>query len=126
MYMTWYMFNVTNPDDVTQGAKPNVTLVGPFNYLETRIKHNWSWNGDKTRVQYFYNRTFTRIETPCPPGELYPTILCSLDDSMNVTTGNIAMATVAMLTGPLFNGLYGDFEFTHPKEAAGGLFCWER
>lgn len=116
--MTFYMFNVTNPEEaMNEGAKPNVSIVGPFNYLETRVKHDIAWSEDKTTVRFLYNRTFTIVETPCPEGELYPDILCSLNDSMLITTGNIPLMAAADLLGGLFNPLYKDFIKNNPDDA---------
>ena len=101
MYMTFYMFNLTNPAAVLQGAKPYVEVVGPFNYLETRIKHNPKWSPDNTRLTYTYTRIFQLLSTRCPPGVLYPTVDCSLKDDMNITTVNIPLMTLASLFGEL-------------------------
>eukprot|EP00049_Salpingoeca_infusionum_P011165 m.192416 g.192416 ORF g.192416 m.192416 type:complete len:548 (-) comp14854_c1_seq1:4308-5951(-) len=95
IYMTFYVFNVTNPKEATQGAKPNVSIVGPFNYNEVRIKHEVQWFDDENQVRFHYNRTFFPVTTKCPPGVLYPDFECSLDDSMQLTTGNIALMALA-------------------------------
>ena len=31
-YLTYYMFNLTNPDDVSEGGIPNVHQCGPYTY----------------------------------------------------------------------------------------------
>ena len=36
--MKFYLFNVTNPEEVIAGAKPVLTEHGPYSYKETRIK----------------------------------------------------------------------------------------
>ena len=32
MYMKYFVFHVTNPDEVMKGASPNVTQMGPYSY----------------------------------------------------------------------------------------------
>ena len=94
--MTFYMFNVTNAAAVrNNGSKPHVEVVGPYNYNELKVKHDIAWSDDKTSVRFKYNRTFTRVKTKCPPGVLYPDFECSLDDTVNITTGNIALMGLA-------------------------------
>ena len=103
MFMAFWMWNLTNPDAVLNGAKPHVALMGPFNYQEVRIKDNIGWSTDGTRVHYTYSRVFTRLQTPCPPGELYPTTECSLDDDVNMTTANIPLMQLVGLLADLVN-----------------------
>ena len=55
-------------DDVRyNGALPNVSLLGPFTYVEQRVKHNITWTNDGEDIQFLYNRTFVYYDTPCPP-----------------------------------------------------------
>ena len=56
---TFYFFNITNPYEVMlEGAKPNVSQVGPFVYRESRPKYDVLFTPDSTIVEYRYNRTF--------------------------------------------------------------------
>lgn len=64
-YMLW---NVTNPDDVLQGAKPDVQLVGPWTYEERNVKHSFLFNSDESVIYYKQNRSFHYLDVPCPPG----------------------------------------------------------
>ena len=32
IYMKYFVFNLTNPDEVMDGAIPNVTQMGPYSY----------------------------------------------------------------------------------------------
>ena len=32
VYMKYFVFNLTNPDEVMEGATPNVTQIGPYSY----------------------------------------------------------------------------------------------
>lgn len=96
IYMTFYVFNVTNPDAVKKnGSKPHIEAVGPFNYHEIRVKHDIKWSPDLTTVRYLYNRTFFLLKKRCKHGELYPDYECTIDDSINITTGNIPLMGLA-------------------------------
>ncbi|KAJ9584878.1 hypothetical protein L9F63_020778 [Diploptera punctata] len=52
-----YLFNVTNPDDVMQGANPIVQEVGPYHYDEYREKYDIVSEEDDT-LSYYENTTF--------------------------------------------------------------------
>ena len=39
IYMKYYVFNLTNPDEIMEGATPNVTQLGPYSYRYTE------WSG---------------------------------------------------------------------------------
>lgn len=54
-----YMFNVTNPDEVSKdGAKPILAQVGPFALTERRKKDVISISSDKTTLDYKLIRTY--------------------------------------------------------------------
>eukprot|EP00053_Salpingoeca_punica_P010396 m.93577 g.93577 ORF g.93577 m.93577 type:complete len:551 (-) comp15378_c1_seq1:281-1933(-) len=96
MFMVYYVFNVTNPEDVEKnGAKPNLVPVGPFSYTERVIKENVTWTEDHSRVRYVYDRYFLPVDTLCEGRQSNPPdFVCTLDDRMNVTTMNIPLVAV--------------------------------
>ena len=51
IYMAFNMYHVENPDDIINGAKPNLTEIGPFVYRETRVKKNISESADGCSIQ---------------------------------------------------------------------------
>lgn len=57
IYMQFYMFNLTNPDEVKQGRRPYVVQIGPYTYQEKRKKFNIVFNENGT-VTYQQKRTF--------------------------------------------------------------------
>merc|ERR1719244_2191370 len=51
-----YLFNVTNPDEVANGALPEVKEVGPFTFYENHHKAKLVWNEN-------YPITYQQIRT---------------------------------------------------------------
>lgn len=101
VYLTNYMFNVTNLADTLRGARPHVEILGPFNYVEAELKHNISWSSDKKVISYKYNTTYYLVDTPCPKGVLYPDFACSLPDDAMIVTANIPLVKFATLLSQL-------------------------
>lgn len=48
----YYLFNVTNPEEILEGKKPNVTEVGPFVYEQKRIKTILGTDDQNDTVSY--------------------------------------------------------------------------
>lgn len=55
LYIRFYLFNLTNPDEFTNGAKPVLQEVGPYVYREFHEKINITFNPNDT-VTYFQQR----------------------------------------------------------------------
>uniref|UniRef100_A0A8C1NVM9 Uncharacterized protein n=1 Tax=Cyprinus carpio TaxID=7962 RepID=A0A8C1NVM9_CYPCA len=59
VYMEFFIFNVTNPDEFLKGeAKPHVTTMGPYTYREYRPKHNVSFVHSGTKVAAYTKKIF--------------------------------------------------------------------
>ncbi|XP_013994409.1 lysosome membrane protein 2 [Salmo salar] len=58
VFMQYFFFNVTNPDDFLVGAKPIVSQVGPYTYREYRAKENVTFVDNGTRVSAYQPKTF--------------------------------------------------------------------
>ncbi|CAL8070705.1 unnamed protein product [Calicophoron daubneyi] len=62
VYFTVYLFNLTNPERVLAGERPNLSVVGPFTYRETREKFAIKFSSEakpkrlrfKQRIFYHY------------------------------------------------------------------------
>uniref|UniRef100_A0A8C7Q570 Uncharacterized protein n=1 Tax=Oncorhynchus mykiss TaxID=8022 RepID=A0A8C7Q570_ONCMY len=58
VFMQYFFFNVTNPDEFLDGAKPVVSQVGPYTYREYRPKENVTFVDNGTRVSAYQPKTF--------------------------------------------------------------------
>ncbi|XP_068948250.1 lysosome membrane protein 2 [Petaurus breviceps papuanus] len=50
VYMQFYFFNVTNPEEILQGEDPRVEEVGPYTYREYRPRENISFWDNGTKI----------------------------------------------------------------------------
>ncbi|KAL4617317.1 lysosome membrane protein 2-like [Arapaima gigas] len=58
VYMQYFFFNVTNPEEFLAGKKPVVTQVGPYTYREYRPKVNVTFVENGKKVSAFIPKTF--------------------------------------------------------------------
>ncbi|XP_076842494.1 lysosome membrane protein 2 [Brachyhypopomus gauderio] len=58
VFMEFFFFNVTNPQDFLGGAKPRVTHMGPYTYREYRPKDNVTFVDQGTKVSALTPKTF--------------------------------------------------------------------
>ena len=59
VHSNYWFYNVTNPEEVMQGAKPIVQEIGPLRYLYYNTKYNITWEEDGEVVSYKeYQRYF--------------------------------------------------------------------
>lgn len=58
IYLVFYMFNWTNPDDVrSSNVKPHFQEMGPYVFLERHVKEQIEFHENGT-VSYFQRRTW--------------------------------------------------------------------
>lgn len=80
MYMSYYVFDLQNEQEVLKGGKANVTQRGPYTYKELRVNIPLLWEDDGNQLTYAQNKTYIfDAEKSCPN--------CS--DSDVVTTPNL-------------------------------------
>lgn len=59
IYFRIYLFNVDNPEEFLTGrAKPHLTEVGPFTFIQKRFKTIQRWSDDKRKVWYRESKGF--------------------------------------------------------------------
>ncbi|XP_045106684.1 lysosome membrane protein 2-like isoform X4 [Portunus trituberculatus] len=58
IYMQFWLFNVTNPEEIRyNGAKPVLEEVGPYTYEEVRVKYAFNWTTEGS-VSYLQNKSY--------------------------------------------------------------------
>ncbi|XP_018012447.1 lysosome membrane protein 2 [Hyalella azteca] len=83
VYMQFYFFNVTNPQEILTGSRPALQEIGPFTYLEKRLKHDLNWTD--TTVEYLENTKFF----------FQPEMSNGLTEETPITTVNPVLISVA-------------------------------
>ena len=56
--MQFYIFNVTNVEEILAGGKPNLQEVGPYTYFQTRYKYDIRWNDEEGTITYKQNKSY--------------------------------------------------------------------
>ncbi|XP_044536039.1 lysosome membrane protein 2 isoform X1 [Gracilinanus agilis] len=92
VYMQFYFFNVTNPDEILQGEDPRVEEVGPYTYREYRPRENihfWD-NGTKISAVNPKSYVFQRdLSVGDPEVDLIRTLNIPAITAMEWTTNNV-------------------------------------
>ncbi|KAG9354110.1 hypothetical protein JZ751_012234 [Albula glossodonta] len=58
VYMQYYFFNVSNPDEFLEGGKAILTEVGPYTYREYRPRENVTFVDNGTKVSAYTPKSF--------------------------------------------------------------------
>ena len=89
IYAKYYFFDIVNPEEVKQGAKPVLNERGPYTYIAHTQKLNVTWQKSNATVSYDEKTWYT----------FDPTSSCLSCDPFhdNITTINIPLMTVATL-----------------------------
>ncbi|KAB5549199.1 hypothetical protein PHYPO_G00064640 [Pangasianodon hypophthalmus] len=61
VFMEFFFFNVTNPDEFMAGQKPRLTHMGPYTYREYRPKENVTFVENGTKVSALTPKTFVFV-----------------------------------------------------------------
>ena len=85
IFMQFYFFNVTNPEDVLYGDMPDLQQIGPYTYEETREKYDLIWEEGGETVTYKQNKTFF----------FRPDLSPGLSEDDMITTLNAPMVSLA-------------------------------
>lgn len=90
-YLRFTLWNVTNPDDVMNGAKPIMKDIGPYSYREYFVNYNVTFNSDETQMTYNRYQYYVWDPETSAPG-------LSEDDVLNV----VNVPFLAVLGGLVF------------------------
>ncbi|KAF5894664.1 lysosome membrane protein 2-like, partial [Clarias magur] len=58
VFMQFFFFNITNPDEFLAGQKPHLTHMGPYTYREYRPKDNVTFVENRAKVSALTPKTF--------------------------------------------------------------------
>lgn len=58
VYIQFYFFNVTNPEEILQGEIPRLEEVGPYTYRELRNKANVQFGENGTTISAVTNKAY--------------------------------------------------------------------
>lgn len=58
VYIQFYFFNVTNPEEILQGEIPLLEEVGPYTYRELRNKANIQFGENGTTISAVTNKAY--------------------------------------------------------------------
>ncbi|KAG5834634.1 hypothetical protein ANANG_G00263520 [Anguilla anguilla] len=100
IYMQYFFFNVTNPDDFVSGGKATVEQVGPYTYREYRPRENVSFVDNGTKVSAFTPKSFVFLPEQSvgdPEVDLVTTINIPALAVMNKVKGSFWMGTMVSM-----------------------------
>ncbi|XP_076069936.1 lysosome membrane protein 2-like [Oratosquilla oratoria] len=58
IYMQFYIFNLTNPDEVLRGSKPVLDQKGPYTYEQKRRKFGLDFDTEQGTLSFKQNKTY--------------------------------------------------------------------
>ncbi|XP_065290427.2 lysosome membrane protein 2-like [Dermacentor albipictus] len=87
IYMSFHLFNITNPEEFGAGERAVVKQAGPYVYREYRKKEIQGFDEEQNTVQYFDRKTFV----------FEPSMSAGTEDDM-VNVINVPVAAIAALT----------------------------
>lgn len=61
IYLQFFIFNLTNPNDFKSGKPPHVVQLGPYTYLERRSKESIVYNGSAATLSYKEHKEYIFI-----------------------------------------------------------------
>ena len=93
----YYIWNIDNPDEILEGAKPKLSQKGPFCHESRNQKENITHTDGTVKFKvktFYYERDYPELD--CQPM------------NMNITTFNVPYGMLmAMLNTPAYIGYKG-------------------
>ncbi|MFX0069604.1 MAG: hypothetical protein ACFFAO_00725 [Candidatus Hermodarchaeota archaeon] len=112
MYSTYYLWNLTNPNELLSGEKPIYEEVGPYKFREYKYKYDIEFNDDKSEVEYKEYSKFVQVG-----GEDI-----SLINITNINPGFLGSVATAGGTDLQYNKLNFPFVLSQVKEEFNNIF----
>lgn len=116
IYTAFYVYNINNPYEFSQGAPLNVTELGPLTYYFRWDKQNISWDPDSDGDRLSYHRYQYYVAADDATRELEQQVVTTLN--VPLMGALHAAAAAGSLGGTVINGIINDLGMGGPL----GLF----
>ncbi|XP_063852243.1 lysosome membrane protein 2-like isoform X3 [Scylla paramamosain] len=120
IYMQFWLFNVTNPEEIRfNGAKPVLEQVGPYTYEEVRVKYAFDWSKEGT-VSYLQNKSY--IFSPELSGERRESDLITSINVLMVLASHVFQGRQDLISSTIWTQLEASLDLFETHEAGDILF----
>ncbi|XP_045106679.1 lysosome membrane protein 2-like isoform X3 [Portunus trituberculatus] len=120
IYMQFWLFNVTNPEEIRyNGAKPVLEEVGPYTYEEVRVKYAFNWTTEGS-VSYLQNKSYVFSQEMS--GDLREDDLITSINVLMVIASHLFQGRDDLVSETIWTQLESSFDLFETHEAGEILF----